>query len=443
MFFGEHMIERYKTKEIETIWSEQSKINRWTMIEVAVVTEMYNRGEISDEDFNSINCTEPPSINRVIEIEKETDHDVVAFIRAYSEKIGPAARFVHKGLTSSDIVDTATSIAICDSIDVVRKALAEFGNSLKEKAIKYKYLPCIGRTHGMHAEPTSFGLKFLGWYAEYLRNDDRLIDQRVNMERGKLSGAVGNYTQHDQGFEHNVLSKLGLFPEDVATQVIPRDRHAELVSTIALIGTTIERMATEIRSLQRTEIGEVEEKFKDGQTGSSAMPHKHNPILSERLCGIARILRSYVTIAYENVSLWHERDISHSSNERIMFPDMFHLLHYMLIKAKDLIDNLTVFENKIVKNIDKSDGLIYSQSVLSFLIENGIERAEAYRIVQRAAHDCIKCSEDFDEAIVYEASKIYPEKITSEFKDKILDLFDPQLYLKNVDKIYISMGILE
>lgn len=430
---------------MENIWNEEAKIKRWARIEAAVASVMHDNGEIPDEEFTKMSDAELPTLERINEIEKETDHDVVAFIRAYGENMGSASRFLHKGLTSSDIVDTATSLAIKESIDVLAIFLEDLGKVLKEKAIKYKDLPCIGRTHGVHAEPTSFGLKFLGWYAECLRNDFRLSTQWVNMCVGKLSGAVGNYSQHDWDFGESVLKKLDLVPEDVSTQIIPRDRHAEVVANIALIGTLIERMATEIRSLQRTEIREVEEKFKDGQTGSSAMPHKHNPILSERLCGMARLLRSYMITAFDNVALWHERDISHSSNERIIFPDMFHLSHYMLIKAKSLIENLTVFESQIKNNIDKTHGLIYSQNILSYLISKQFDRTAAYKIIQKAAQEMMEGRDkksDFSWVVFEKIEEQFSDfKMDEEFRNGLISLTNPNLYLKNINKIYEKLGV--
>ena len=440
------MIDRYKTEEMNVIWNEEAKIKRWVQIEAIVASVMYDCGEIPDEEFTKMVTAELPTIERINELEKETDHDVVAFVRAYGENMGSAARFLHKGLTSSDIVDTATSIAIRDSIEIIINSMCELGEVLKEKALKYKDLPCIGRTHGIHAEPTSFGLKFLSWYAESLRNSDRLAFQWGNMSFGKLSGAVGNYSQHDWDFEHKVLNKLHLESEDVATQIIPRDRHAEVVSCLALVGVMIERIATEIRSLQRTEIREVEEKFKIGQTGSSAMPHKHNPILSERLCGISRLLRSYMITAFENVALWHERDISHSSNERIIFPDMFHLTHYMIIKTKSLIETLTVFEDQIKKNIDRTHGLIYSQNILSFLISNKFDRTEAYKIIQNAAQEMMDGRDsisDFTWVIFENIKKTFPDfEMNRDFRDQLISLTNSTIYLKNVNKIYEVLGVI-
>lgn len=383
------MIERYQTEEMAAIWNEQAKFNRWAKIEKAAAKVMYDRGEMSASTLERIIATAAPTPEEVLEREKITNHDVVAFIQSFTKDMGEDGRLVHKGLTSSDICDTANALAISESIDVLFTDITDFADVLLKRAKEFKYTVCMGRTHGVHAEPTTFGLRILGWYAELLRNMKRmnaLLDDG-GCVTAKFSGAVGNYTQNDPDFEKAVLENLSLKVEPVSTQVVPRDRYADLFSVLSLIGGMVERIALEIRHLQRTEVGEVHEGFRKGQTGSSAMPHKKNPILSERLCGLSRLLRGYMLTAHENMALWHDRDISHSSTERVILPDAFHTVSYMLQKCTKLINNLVVFPKIMISNINKTKGLCFSQRVLTYLVSNGISRSEAYEIVQKAAMD--------------------------------------------------------
>jgi len=428
------MIDRYKTKEMADIWSEESKFKRWSRIETTVCSVLCDFGEISEEVLKEIESTPAPSPERVAQFEAITNHDVVAFINAFTEHMSPAAQqAVHRGLTSSDVCDTALSMAMYESIELLMGELGKLANILKSKADNYKDLPCIGRTHGMHAEPSVFGLKFLGWLAECNRNQDRLSNVMEEISHGKLSGAVGTYSQNDPDLERSALAELGLYYEDIATQVIPRDRHANAMSILALIGAMIERIGLEIRSLQRTEVNEVEEKFAKGQAGSSAMPHKHNPILSERLCGMARLLRGYMLTAYENVALWHERDISHSSVERIIIPDAFHLTHYMIIKTQSLIENLVVFEKNVEKNIYKTRGMIYSQNILTWLISKGLTRIHAYQIVKQAAQMVMDGDCNMGQAV----SQILPSDLLNyDNLQELSDVMNNDAYLKNIDAIY-------
>lgn len=426
------MIGRYETKEMKDIWSEEAKFTRWSWVECAACEVMHKRGQISDEEIKQIRSAKPPAPERVLEIEKETDHDVVAFLRAYGENIGPASKYVHRGLTSSDVCDTALAIALRNSGDIICDALFELSELLKEKALTHKNLPCIGRTHGVHAEPSVFGLKFLGWYAECERNADRFIRALYSIKHGKLSGAVGNYSQHDPEFERDVLELLHLDVEPISTQVVPRDRHAELLSSLALIGGMIERIALEIRCLQRTEVGEVGEGFKKGQTGSSAMPHKRNPIMSEKLCGMSRLLRGYMIAAHEDMALWHERDISHSSVERVILPDAFHVAHYMLKKCTALIQNLAIFGDKISDNINLTKGLVFSQNILDLLLSKGLDRTTAYKIVQKSAFEVLSYDNELHECVSHYS---YENGVHVD-PDEVLEVMDENKYLTHIDAIY-------
>jgi adenylosuccinate lyase len=380
------MIERYEHPVVLKIWNEQSKFDRWTAVEKAACSVLYERGEITDEEYSSIRAANSPNEMRIKEIERTTDHDVVAFIRALSENIEVGSQYVHKGLTSSDVCDTAQAIAIVNTLKHLISGLGDFNNlRLKPLAHRHKNTLCIGRTHGIHAEITTFGIRVAGWYAEIERNIGRLKVLIESLSHGKLSGAVGTYSQNDPEFELEVLTRLGLKVEKISTQIVPRDRHAELINGLSLLGSAFERIALEIRSLQRTEIRELEEGFKDGQTGSSAMPHKRNPISSEKICGLARLLRGYMVTANENIALWHDRDISHSSVERIIIPDSFHLVFHMLeILSNKIFPSLVVFSENMMNNISKTGGLVFSQNVLLYLLSKCEMRDEAYRIVQQA-----------------------------------------------------------
>jgi adenylosuccinate lyase len=381
------MIGRYSTQEIDAIWREEAVLARWTRIEVAACEAFHARGELPDAEMAQIReRARTPDPARVKEIEKITDHDVVAFVRALGELVGePASRHLHRGLTSSDVVDTGLALAMVDSLDVVLRAVDGLAEAVAKRAREHKLTPCAGRTHGVHAEPTTYGLRLAGWYTELARNRERLLQARAQVGFGKLSGAVGNFSQTDPEFERFVLEKLGLSIEPVATQIVPRDRHAAAISALALLGGGIERFATDIRATQRTELREAEEPFAKGQTGSSAMPHKKNPINSERLCGMARLLRGYAMAALEDIALWHERDISHSSVERIAFPDAFHLAHYMTERMTRLVAGLRVYPENMRENLERTGGLVFSQSALGVLLAAGMDRTSAYTLVQAAA----------------------------------------------------------
>jgi len=426
------MIERYKSPLVEKIWNEQAKFNRWAQVEVAACKAFHNMGEISDEDMQKIEEAELPKVERIKEIEKETDHDVVAFVRAFCENIeGDAGRHIHKGLTSSDVCDTAQAMAMRDTLVRLHRRVEDFCYSyLKPLILKYKDTPCIGRTHGVHAEITSFGLRVAGWYSELSRCLLRIVRTLDSVSHAKLSGAVGTYSQTSPDFEKQVLYHLVLPVEPVSTQVVPRDRHAELLSTLALLGGAFERIALEIRLLQRTEVQEVREGFKKGQTGSSAMPHKRNPISSEKVCGLARLLRGNTMVAFENMALWHDRDISHSSAERIILPDSFHIVFHMVTVMEKIFANLSVFPQIMEQNIDMTRGMIYSQNILGFFLKKGKSRSEAYGLVQEAARMIIE--EDCPN-MLYALKKLC--ELTVDEIDELSSLFKPERYLKHVDTI--------
>lgn len=426
------MIERYSLSPIKDIWTLDAQYERWLEVEVAV-TEAFEELNLAPKGTSqNIQQKAKLDVQKILNTEKIVDHDVIAFIKVVTEDMGDEARYFHKGLTSSDVVDTALSLAIKRAGEIILDELTKYIANLKKLAVDHKYTIIVGRTHGVHAEPTSFGLKILGFVAEEERNKERLDKAIDNISQGKLSGAVGNYANIEPKVEEIALKKLNLRPCKVSTQVLPRDLHAEFFSVLAMIGSSIERLAIEIRHLQKTEVLEIEEPFKKGQRGSSAMPHKKNPILCERLTGMSRMLRSYLSSAYENISLWHERDISHSSVERVFIPDATMLTYYMLNKANYLVENLVVHKDRMKENIEKSYNLIYSQRVLLKLVELGVSREEAYKIVQENAMKAWNERRDF-KAILLEDNRV-----NTKFSEKeaFEDIFSPDYYLKNINKIY-------
>ncbi|APT76410.1 adenylosuccinate lyase [Marinitoga sp. 1137] len=430
------MIERYSLSPLKELWSEEEKYKRWLEIELAVIEAFEEKNIAPKGTAEKIRKKAVIDVEKILEIESVVDHDVIAFIKSITDEMGDEARFFHKGLTSSDIVDTAWSLGLKRAGEIILKEMYTLADILKDNAVKYKYLYTVGRSHGVHAEPTSFGLKMLSYLAELNRNIDRLKNSIDNISFGKLSGAVGNYANIDPEIEEIALNKLGLKPETVATQVVPRDRHAEFLSTLALIGAGIERIAIEIRHLQKTEILEAQEPFKKGQRGSSAMPHKKNPILCERLTGMARMLRSYTVGGYENIALWHERDISHSSVERVFLPDATLIAYYMVKKTQYLMENLIVYEDRIKETFQRSYNLVYSQRVLLALIDKGLSREEGYKFVQKYALEAWDNRNDFKEILWND------EKIRSLFSKEEFDkLFTPDYYLRNIDAIYKRFGL--
>ena len=425
------MIPRYETQEIKSVWTDKNRFKRWLDVEVAACRAWNEAGEIPDEDYDNIVEKADFDVDRIREIEEVTQHDVIAFVSSVAEKIGESGRFVHLGLTSSDVIDTASSLLLGESMQIIISALKELHSVVGKKAIEYKMTPCAGRTHGIHAEPTTFGLKLLNHYAEIGRDIERLTLTRKEMMVGKLSGAVGTYANCPPSIEARVCEILGLGVDPVATQVIQRDRHARIATDIAVCGASLERLALEIRHLQRTEVLEALEPFKKGQKGSSAMPHKKNPILCERVCGMSRLLRGYAVPALEDIALWHERDISHSSVERVIWPDMFHTIHYMTKIITKVISGLVVNEDKMRENIEITKGLLFSGRVLLALLEReGISREAAYAIAQSNAMRC------WNEKIPLLELLKSDERITKLTNDELESLFDLGYYLKHIDEIF-------
>ena len=432
------MIERYTRKEMGAIWTEENKYKAWLEVEILACEAWAELGVIPKEDVKAIRENASFSVERIYEIEQETRHDVVAFTRAVSETLGPERKWVHYGLTSTDVVDTALSYLLKQANEIIRKDLENFIEILRNKAIEHKHTVMMGRTHGVHAEPTTFGLKLALWYEEMKRNLERFNEAAKRIEVGKISGAVGTYANIDPYVEQYVCEKLGLTPSPLSTQTLQRDRHAEYLSVLALIATSIEKFATEIRGLQKTETREVEEFFRKGQTGSSAMPHKRNPIASENMSGMARVVRGYMVTAYENVALWHERDISHSSAERIILPDATIAINYMLNRFGNVVKNLTVYPENMRRNIDKTYGVIFSQRVLLALIDKGMSREDAYNVVQPLAMEAWETETPFKQLL--QQNDVVKEKLTEE---ELEDCFDYTYHLKNVDYIFERLGLNE
>ncbi|WP_186579035.1 adenylosuccinate lyase [Aquibacillus kalidii] len=430
------MIGRYTREEMGAIWTEENKFKAWLEVEILACEAWSELGVIPKEDVNKLRQQASFDIDRIYEIEQDTRHDVVAFTRAVSETLGEEKKWVHYGLTSTDVVDTALSYLLKQANVIIRKDIERFIDILAAKAKEHKHTVMMGRTHGVHAEPTTFGLKMALWYEEMKRNLERFDAAAKTIETGKMSGAVGTYANIDPFVEEYVCKKLGLAAAPVSTQTLQRDRHAQYLSTLALVASSIEKFATEVRGLQKTETREVEEFFAKGQKGSSAMPHKRNPIGSENMTGMARVIRGYMVTAYENVSLWHERDISHSSAERVILPDATIALNYMLNRFGNIIKNLTVFPENMKRNIDRTYGVIFSQRVLLSLIDQGMSREEAYDMVQPNAMKAWENGIPFRELLEQE------EKITSTLsKEQLDDCFDYTYHLKNVDRIFDKIGL--
>ena len=431
------MIPRYSKPEMERIWTVENRYECWLEVELAAARAMFEKGIIPKADWEIINAKADFDTNRIDELEQITRHDVIAFLTNVGENIGPASRWLHFGMTSSDVLDTATGMQLKSSGELILAELSRLAEILKLKARQYKNTICMGRSHGIHAEPTSFGLKFALWFEEVGRNIKRLNEAIEEVSVGKFSGAVGNFAHLSPEIEELACKYLDLHPANVSTQVIQRDRYAFFLSVLALIASGIEKIALEIRHLQRTEVQEVEENFSKGQKGSSAMPHKRNPIVSEQLCGLARILRSNAITSIENNALWHERDISHSSVERIILPDSCILIHYMLDKTCSLIENLVVFPENMRKNLELTKGLVFSQALLLHLVQSGLTRENAYSLVQQEAMKSRETSSNFLDNVL--ANK----EITSALAEsKIRDIFSYERYLRNVDFIYRRCGIL-
>ncbi|EDO1182446.1 TPA: adenylosuccinate lyase [Listeria innocua] len=430
------MLERYTRKEMGNIWTEQNRYQAWLEVEILACEAWAELGDIPKEDVKKIRANAKFDVDRIHEIELETRHDVVAFTRSVSESLGEERKWVHYGLTSTDVVDTANSYLLKQANEILRKDLENFIAVIGEKAKEHKYTVTMGRTHGVHAEPTTFGLKLALWYEEMKRNLERFNFAADGVEFGKISGAVGTYANIDPFVEAYVCEKLGTTPAPISTQTLQRDRHAEYLATLALIATSVEKFAVEVRALQKSEVREVEEFFAKGQKGSSAMPHKRNPIGSENVTGLARVIRGHMVTAYENVPLWHERDISHSSAERIILPDSTILLDYILNRFGNIVKNLTVFPENMKRNMDRTLGLIYSQRVLLALIDKGLARERAYDVVQPRAMEAWEKQVPFRELVEQDAT--ITENLSAE---EIADCFDYNYHLKNVDLIFDRLGL--
>ena len=430
------MLERYTRPEMDKIWSDENKYAAWLKVEIAATNAWCEAGEVPKEDAEKIAKNASFTAERVAELEQVTHHDVVAFTRTVSESLGPEKKWVHFGLTSTDVVDTAQGYILKQADEIIRQDLHELKKTIAEKARKYKNTVEMGRTHGVQAEPTTFGLKLARWYAEINRDIERFEHAAKGVESGKISGAVGTFANVPPEIETSVLKQLGLTQQPISSQVLPRDLHAEYIATLALIATSIENWATEIRGLQRSEIHEVEEHFRAGQKGSSAMPHKRNPIGSENLCGMARVLRGQIVTAYEDVTLWHERDISHSSAERIILPDSTIAIDYMLDRFNRILTNLDVFPETMRKNMDKTYGLIYSQRLLLKLIdEAGLSREDAYDMVQKLT------TKSWNEGISFR--KLVEESKIMDYLSEadVADAFDYHYHLRHVDEIFKKVGL--
>jgi adenylosuccinate lyase len=431
------LIERYTLPEMGELWTETYKLKTWLQVEIAVCEAQAELGKIPEEAVEEIKRKANFDPKRVLEIEAEVRHDMIAFLTNVNEYVGDVGRYIHLGLTSSDVLDTALALQLVASLNVILERLEQLSQAIRYQAQQHRSTVMIGRSHGIHAEPITFGFKLAGWLAEVLRHRDRLCRLRHEIAVGKISGAVGTYANIDPRVEEIACQKLGLEPDTASTQVISRDRHADFVQQLALLGASIERFAVEIRNLQRTDVLEVEEFFAKGQKGSSAMPHKRNPIRSERLTGMARILRGHAVAALENVALWHERDISHSSVERVILPDACILTHFMLVDITELVKNLLVYPENMKQNMNVYGGVVFSQRMLLALVEKGMNREEAYSVVQSCAHAAWNKPEgNFHDLIVKDSrvtSKLTPEEIEA--------CFDPQHHLKHLDEVYQRLGI--
>ncbi len=431
------MIERYTLAEMGELWTNSYKLKTWLDVEIAVCEAQAELGHIPSDAVAEIKAKANFDPERVLEIEAEVRHDVIAFLTNVNEYVGDAGRYIHLGLTSSDVLDTGLALQMLASLNLILECCEELIQAIRYQAQQHRYTVMVGRSHGIHAEPMTFGFKLAGWLAEMLRNRDRLVRLREDIAVGKISGAVGTYANIDPQIEEISCQKLGLKPDTASTQVISRDRHAEFVQQLALLAASIERFAVEIRNLQRTDVLEVEEFFSKGQKGSSAMPHKRNPIRSERLTGMARILRGNAVAALENVALWHERDISHSSVERIILPDSCILIHFMLKDITKLVKNLLVYPENMKRNMNLYGGVIFSQRVMLAMVEKGANREVAYAIVQKLAHQAWNQPEgDFHKLIAQndEVAKILsPQEIES--------CFDPEHHLRNLDLVYQRLSI--
>ncbi|MDD5747773.1 MAG: adenylosuccinate lyase [Actinomycetota bacterium] len=431
------MIERYTLPEMKEIWSEEAKLHNWLQIEVLSCEAMVQLGIVPRAALDEIKRKARFDAERIREIEKRTRHDVTAFLENLAENIGESSRFIHLGLTSSDILDTGLAIQMRDAAGILIDSASRLLGIIKNKAFQYKDTIMIGRTHGVHAEPITFGTKLAVWAFETRRNLERLLDAQACVSCGKISGAVGTYGSVDPFVEKYVCEKLGLVPAEASSQILQRDRHAEYLCTLAIVASSLEKFATEIRALQRTEIMEAEEPFREGQTGSSAMPHKRNPIICERICGLSRVVRGNAMVALENMALWHERDISHSSAERVIIPDSTAALHYMTEKFIEVMEGMVVYPVRMGENIDITGGLIFSEKVLLGLVQNGATRQDAYKMVQRHALKAARGEESFRDGLMHDrevGNYLGPEQIEA--------CFDAKKYISRSDIIFKRLEAL-
>ena len=430
------MIDRYTTPEMSKIWSDENKYETWKIVEIAVTEVLTDRGEVPREALQVIKDKADFTVERILEIEQTTRHDVIAFLTNMAENIGPESRFIHMGMTSSDLLDTSLALLCKEAGELILTKVKKFQQVLRDQAIVYRESFQIGRSHGVHAEPITFGFKLALWSEEIGRHVQRWERAVESIATGKISGAVGTYQHLDPEIEEEVCKRLELQPESVSSQVAQRDHHAEYMTTLANMAASLEKIAVEIRHLQRTEVLEAEEYFKKGQKGSSAMPHKRNPIVTERITGMARLLRGNAMVAMENVALWHERDISHSSVERVIIPDSTTVMDYMLNKMTYLIENLLVYPDNMLKNLDLTGGLIFSQEVLLALVKKGALREDAYAMVQRNAMQVWEKKKDFKVLIKAD------DEISALLNDDEIDsLFDLNKVMKNINKIYKRLGL--
>ena len=431
------MIERYSRPRMAAVWTEEAKLARWLRVELAVSAAWARRGVIPAEDLAAIEARAAFSVERTREIERTTNHDVVAFLTDVAERVGPASRWIHYGVTSSDVLDTGLALAVAEAGAMLVEGQAALTRALRDRALEHRHTVCVGRTHGVHAEPTTFGLKLAGHAMESRRNEDRLRRAVAGASVGKLSGAVGTYAMLDPALEAEVMAELGLTAEPVATQVVARDRHAELVAAMAVAASSLDRLATEVRHLQRTEVREAEESFAAGQKGSSSMPHKRNPITAERVSGLARVIRGHSIAALEDVALWHERDISHSSVERVILPDATILLDYLLDTMRRLVEGLVVRPERMLEVLGSSFGLVYSQRVLLALVERGLTREEAYAVVQRSAMRCWERGTELAGELLEE------EEVRAVMTEaELAGLFEPSWYVRHVDEVMERVAAL-
>jgi len=435
------MISRYTLPEMAAVWSERNRFQKWLDVEILAVEARAERGEVPPEalaEIKSKAAFDPAHIADIAEIEEIVNHDVIAFLTNVAENVGKSARFIHYGMTSSDVLDTGLALQMRDAMDLIIGEARNLAVLLKNKAGEYKTTTMVGRTHGVHAEPMVFGLKLALWAFETVRALRRLRRGRAAINVGKLSGAVGTYAHLDPWVEAYVCNKLNLVPAETSTQILQRDRHAEYMTSIALAGSSLDKFALEIRGLQRSEVLEVEEPFRSGQKGSSAMPHKRNPILCERICGLARVLRANAMAAMEDVALWHERDISHSSVERVIIPDSTTLIHYMLVKFQGIMRDLHVYPENMRRNLELTHGLVFSEGVLLALVDKGLTREDAYHMVQRNAMQCWRTGEDFRSLLAADA-----DVADSLSQDELDACFDLQHHLRHIGEVFERLEKLE